>query len=133
MDAVADTCCVALPWSRLLWRLLTCQSFPCSLAAPSIATVSAALSLGLGLGQTPNTGLRHPSFGGRCRKAVPRSVGLGQTPNAGVRHPSFGGRCQKAVLGVWVWGKLQALVYDHLWFTTSFLQGEMCQKAMSGV
>ena len=25
-----------------------------------------------------------------------------QTPSAGLRHPSFGGRCRKAMLGVWL-------------------------------
>ena len=71
-----------------------------------------------------------------------RSVVLTQTPSTGLRHPSFGGRCRKAMLGVWYWHKLQALVYDILpleegvgkrcseygtdtnskhWFTTSFL------------
>ena len=65
-----------------------------------------------------------------------------QTPSTGLRHPSFEGRCRKAVLGVWSTPKLQALVYDILplkegagkrcsecglplnskhWFTTSFL------------
>ena len=26
-----------------------------------------------------------------------------QTPSTGLRHPSFGGRCRKAMLGVWLW------------------------------
>ena len=28
-------------------------------------------------------------------------AGKEQTPNTGLRHPSLGGRCRKAVLGVW--------------------------------
>ena len=50
---------------------------------------------------------------------------LSQTPSTGLRHPSFnecpfsGGRCRKAMVGVWVWLKLQALVYGILPSTTA--------------
>ena len=37
---------------------------------------------GTDTGQTPGTGLRHPSFGGRCRKAM-----LGVSVDTGVRLP----------------------------------------------
>ena len=36
------------------------------------------------------------------RHNVPRAgKGPVQTPSTGLRHPSFGGRCRKAMLGVW--------------------------------
>ena len=94
-----------------------------------------------------------PESGARSVDHTARSPST-QTPSTGLRHPSFGGRCRKAVLGVWttrpvhLLRKLQALVYDILpleegagkrcsecgphgpftfyanskhWFTTSFL------------
>ena len=38
---------------------------------------------------------------------MPESDARSQTPSTGLRHPSFGGRCRKAVLGVWLgmWGR----------------------------
>ena len=36
--------------------------------------------------------------------------GLGQTPSIGLRHPTFGERCRKAMLGVWVWGDVWEVV-----------------------
>ena len=39
---------------------------------------------GGGWGQTPSTGLRHPSFGGRCRKTM-----LGVGDGAGVERGPF--------------------------------------------
>jgi len=52
-------------------------------------------------------------------KSAARSVWMSQTPSTALRHPSFGGRYRKAVLGVWGWLKLQALVYDILPSTTA--------------
>ena len=53
------------------------------------------------------------------RRKVPESDARSQTPSTGLRHPSFGGRCRKAVLGVWGWLKLQALLYDIFPSTTA--------------
>ena len=56
---------------------------------------------------------------GRVWRKVPESDARSQTPSTSLRHPSFGGRCRKAVLGVWGWLKLQALLYDILPSTTA--------------
>ena len=53
-----------------------------------------------GLLQTPRTGLRHPSFAGRCRKVVLGVEAVAKL-STGLRHPSFGESCRRAVFGVW--------------------------------
>ena len=59
---------------------------------PSIETTVTVLSLG------------GSEEGCRCRK----SEAWSQIPSTGLRHPSFGGRCRKAMLGVWLGACLQS-------------------------
>ena len=61
--------------------------------------------------QTPSTGLRHPSFGGRCRKAMLGVCGRDRHPRIALH--SHNGRCSSASRSSF----FKEQIYGHSWPT----------------